>query len=458
MVAVVSLSVAGATTLAMRSSLNGQLDRDVSDALRRATPPAGPFGHGRDPGPTDALFVGQGVGTVVAVGGACDANGQIASDTSDGRGARPELLSDRAVAALLAVPTDGEPHVIDVPGEGRYRVQAGARHDGCSLVVGLPSAAVDAAVGSLIRWELGLAAFGVLMAAAAGSALVRRQLRPLNAVARTAHDVAALPLGSGEITIAQRVPSLWTDPTTETGQVGAALNRLLDHVEEAFDARHRSEQQIRQFVADASHELRTPLTTIAGYAELARRQGDQATAAAALAKVEEESARMTTLVEDLLLLARLDAGRPVMEESVDLSRLAVEAVADAQVVAPEHQWRVELPSGDVPVQVIGDGLRLHQVLTNLLTNARKYTPAGTTVTVAVLGDGFSVRDDGPGFPPELVGTAFERFTRGDVARHREGSAGLGLALVAAIVAAHGGTVDLQSEPGDTRITVALGGG
>jgi two-component system OmpR family sensor kinase len=185
-----------------------------------------------------------------------------------------------------------------------------------------------------------------------------------------------------------------------------------------------------------------------------------------LGKVEEESARMTAMVEDLLLLARLDAGRPLARDRVDLSRLLVEAVSDARVVAPEHHWRLELPpvsagvSAGESVEVCGDGDRLHQVVTNLLTNARKHTPPGTTVTVTATPYGFVVHDDGPGFPPELAATAFERFVRGDASRtrtpHRSaGGAGLGLSLVDAIVSAHGGTVALESRPGSTAITVRL---
>ena len=167
-------------------------------------------------------------------------------------------------------------------------------------------------------------------------------------------------------------------------------------METSLEARHRSEQQVRQFVADASHELRTPLTTIAGYTELARRRPDDDNLRTALGKVEEESARMTALVEDMLLLARLDDGRPLDREPVDLTRLLVEAVDDARVVGPDHRWRLDLSGA--PVEVTGDEQRLHQVITNLLTNARKHTPAGTTVTVTVRADGFDVHDDGPGFP------------------------------------------------------------
>jgi two-component system OmpR family sensor kinase len=317
-------------------------------------------------------------------------------------------------------------------------------------------------VGQTVRSLLPLIAvfilLGTALAGLLGTVLVRRQLRPLREVADTAHEVAVLPLASGAGDITARVPERLTDERTEVGQVGAALNTLLGHVEGALGARYRSEQQVRQFVADASHELRTPLTTIMGYAELARRRpGDSAAAETALAKVEEESARMTALVEDLLLLARLDAGRPLAREPVDLTRLLVEAVSDARVVAPEHHWLLEL--ADEPVVVAGDEHRIHQVVTNLLTNARRHTPAGTHVTVGVRPGGFTVHDDGPGFPPDLVDGAsrgaFERFARGDAARHREGGVGLGLSLVDAIVAAHGGQVTLRSVPGDTLIEVTL---
>ena len=326
------------------------------------------------------------------------------------------------------------------------------------MVVGLPTRDVDDAVGQLVLAEVLLGLLVTLLAAAAAGVVVRRQLRPLTEVAATAHRVAALPLESGEIELAERVPERLTDERTEAGAVGAALNTLLAHVESSLTARHRSEQQVRQFVADASHELRTPLATIAGYTELAqRRPDDTGTQRTALTKVAEESVRMTALVEDLLLLARLDSGRPLEQQPVDLTRLLLEAVSDARVLAPSHHWRLELPE-DV-VEVVGDDQRLHQVVTNLLTNARKHTPQGSTITVAATPTGFTVHDDGPGFDPELAEHAFERFVRGDVSRTRggvdPGGAGLGLSLVEAIVAAHGGTVSLTSAPGDTTIEVRL---
>lgn len=444
LVALVSALVAVATTAAMQDYLTDQLDEKVLGSTDRAVhPPDGPVAPPpdrfpeRDPGNqepgTIVVFLDDEVGFVVA----------------DRRGDE-DSLSDEAIDRLAEVPTDGEVHAVEVPGRGTYRVAA----DNNGVVTGLPTEDVDEAVASLIRWELALGALAVLLAGIGGSIVVRRQLRPLSDVAATAHAVAEQPLESGDVGVLARVPEHLTDPDTEVGQVGQALNTLLAHVETSLDARHRSEQQVRQFVADASHELRTPLTTIVGYTELARQRQDPEATATALAKVEEEAARMTALVEDLLLLARLDSGRPLAQEPVDLTRLLLEAVADARVLAPDHHWHLELPEDAVPIEVTGDDARLHQAVTNLLTNARKYTPAGTTVTVAARTDGFEVRDDGPGFPPELVPVAFERFSRGDASRHREGGIGLGLALVKAIVEAHGGAVTLASEPGSTAIRVA----
>lgn len=295
-----------------------------------------------------------------------------------------------------------------------------------------------------------------------------------------------------------RVPASESDGRTEVGQVGAALNRMLGHVGSALSARQESETRVRQFVADASHELRTPLASIRGYAELTRRGREQPGPETrhALGRIESEAERMTGLVEDLLLLARLDSGRPLSYETTDLSPLVVDAVSDARVAGPGHRWRLELP--DEPALVHGDGGRLHQILVNLLANARTHTPEGTTVTARVraarrmaalpaAGDGagasvavhadarsaagggpagrrdlvarvveLEVQDDGPGIPAALLPHVFERFARGDASRSRAaGSTGLGLAIVQAVVVAHGGTVGVSSVPGRTVFTVRL---
>ncbi len=466
LVAVVSLLVAFSTTLAMRNFLTHRLDDDINGALHRAENPAsaasfvleGPSGPRRpDQGLGDLPDIpGQGVGTLTAyyLPSYKAGLGKVITDAGREGITRTNIDAD-LMAALLELPADGQAHPVDLPGVGSYRVAVSDENPEVRVIVGLPTDDVDETVSSLVRFEVLLAMLGVVVAGFAGYTVVRRQLRDLREVARTANSVAALPLDTGAIGITERVPTHLTDADTEVGQVGAALNTLLAHVETSLDARHRSELRVRQFVADASHELRTPLTTIAGYTQLARRRPDDAEASAtALAKVEEESARMTSLVEDLLLLARLDSGRPLEQAPVDLTRLLLEAVADAQVLAPGHHWRLDLP--EEAIEVTGDEQRLHQAVTNLLTNARKYTPEGTTVTVSARSGGFCVHDDGPGFPPGLAEHAFERFARGDVARHREGGVGLGLALVEAITTAHGGTVQLSSAPGDTRVDVRLG--
>ena len=301
---------------------------------------------------------------------------------------------------------------------------------------------------------------GLVLAAFLGLAVVRLTLRPLRRVTATARRVAELPLDRGEVALAVRVPAADTDPRTEVGQVGAALNRMLDHVGAALTARQASEMRVRHFVADASHELRTPLAAIRGYAELTRprRKDLPPDVTHALDRVESESVRMTGLVEDLLLLARLDSGRPLDRVPVDLTQVLVDAISDAHATAPDHHWSLDLP--DDPVTVSGDAARLHQVVANLMANARTHTPPGTQVVVSLTTDARSavltVADDGPGIPPDLLPDVFERFARGDGSRSRAaGSTGLGLAIVAAVVEAHGGSVDVSSVPGGTAFTVRL---
>jgi two-component system OmpR family sensor kinase len=322
---------------------------------------------------------------------------------------------------------------------------------------------VENTVWRLIGVEVAVTTGGLVLAGLVGTAIVRLSLRPLRRVAATAGRVAELPLARGEVSLSERVPEADTDVRTEVGQVGAALNRMLDHVGDALAVRQASETRVRQFVADASHELRTPLAAIRGYAELTRRSraampGD---VAHAMDRVESASARMGTLVDDLLLLARLDSGRPLAQDRVELSGLVVEAVNDAHAAGPEHRWRLDLP--EAAVTVPGDAARLHQVLANLLANARTHTPAGTAVTIglATTSDGWatiSVVDDGPGIPPGLLPDVFERFARGDSSRSRAaGSTGLGLAIVAAVVEAHRGRVDVTSRPGRTEFVVRLPG-
>jgi two-component system OmpR family sensor kinase len=464
LVALAGLLLALATTAVLRSYLTNKLDEEVGEAAGRSVRalqggPAFPAperprdddGDGKEPPDIEAAL-GQSSGTVTAYFTATGSGGELVTDTR-------EVLAADALAVLADVPAGAAPRTVELPDLGSYRV-VGNQVGAVRVVTGLPTGDVDDTVIGLLVWELGLTLAAVVVVGGIALVLVRRQLRPLREVASTAHDVAAIPLTTGEVGVTARVPDELVDERTEVGQVGAALNTLLGHVEHALDERHRSEQQVRQFVADASHELRTPLATISGYAELSRRAGDAEQLRQAMGKVQVEAGRMSSLVEDLLLLARLDAGRPLERKQVDLTKLVLESAGDARVIAPDHRWVLEL--GDEPVLVTGDEQRLHQVLANLLANARRHTPAGTTVTVGVRGsdDGRSavltVSDDGPGIGPELLGEIFDRFTRGDSARTRaSGGAGLGLSLARAIVEAHGGRIGATSEPGATRFTVTL---
>jgi two-component system OmpR family sensor kinase len=393
------------------------------------------------------------VAAVVSHGNTVDAGYTTAS------GDRAEL-SATAQRQLSAIAASRKPVTLNLDGLGRYRVVAApSRNGGDVIVTGLSMANIDA---TLMRM---LAIFGIVTvialvaATTAGVIIIRRALAPLRRVAQTATKVAGLPLARGEVELPVRVREADANPSTEVGQLGAALNQMLDHIAAALSARQASETRVRQFVADASHELRTPLAAIRGYTELTQRMGDDREAVAqAMSRVASETERMTRLVEDLLLLARLDSGRPLEREPVDLSRLAVDAVSDAHVAGPDHQWELDLP--EEPVVVTGDAARLHQVLTNLLANARIHTGAGTVVTTRLGTEGshtvLQVIDNGPGIPAALQSEVFERFARGDSSRSRKGgSTGLGLAIVSAVVKAHDGTIVVDSAPGRTEFTVRL---
>lgn len=465
---VVAAVIGTISTLALRGSLVRQADEQVRAAAQRVALARdvrlGPDGDRfRDGHPPRGLSApGQPAGTItlqvddgVTEAGYIDENGDY------------QPLTQEQGAVLSGVPVDGRLHTVDLPDLGEYRVLGTTTPDGDLALTGLSLANATDTVANHILAQALIAAVGIVLAALAGGLLVRRELRPLHRVAATASRVAELPLDHGEVALPERVPAADTDPTTEVGQVGLALNRLLGHVESALAARHESETQVRQFVADASHELRTPLASIRGYAELVRRMPEELPpdAVRAMERVEAESRRMTLLIEDMLLLARLDAGRPLERDDVDLTALAIDAVTDAHVAGPDHVWRLELSDPDdeeedlAPALVLGDEHRLRQVLANLLTNARVHTPPGTTVVTSVYSAGswvtLRVRDDGPGIPPGLRHRLFQRFARGDAARSPgSGSSGLGLAIVDAIVHAHGGEIAVEGSEG-AAFTITL---
>ena len=454
LLAVASALIAGITAIELREFLLAQLDEDVRVSntlvMRGGLPPA--EGAGENTALPDPSRLPRPPDSLVAI----VRDGAIVRATVYPRSGGSQALPESEYGELTALTADGPAVSVDLGALGDYRVAAQRSSSGELTVTGQSEARVQAIVARLVTTELIVAAAVLLVAGVAGAVVVRRELRPLERVAATAARVSALPLDRGEVSLAERVPDV--DPRTEMGQVGSALNRMLDHVGAALEARHDSEVHLRQFIADASHELRTPLAAIRGYAELSRRQQLPGETAYTLTRISSQAERMTTLVEDLLLLARLDAGRPLEQGDVDLTRLAVDAVRDAHAAGPSHRWFLNVPAE--PVHVRGDASRLAQVLANLLANARTHTPPGTAVAIVVATEPGAARvrvvDQGPGIAPDLLPHIFERFARGSTSRSRQnGSTGLGLAIVHAVVAAHHGTVTVTSSPGRTEFAVCL---
>ena len=428
-------------------------------------------GPGKEGVPPGLDAAGQSTGTLTLITTQTSSSDTASSETAAyiDKNGHYASISKEDCRLLLSQATEDHPVTVDLHHLGSYRVVATRDEaSGSTVITGLSLEGDKGLIRTQLLIELAVALVGALVVALAGRTMVRSSLAPLERVARTAQRVASQPLERGEVSIEDRVEKADLDSSAEVGQVGGALNTLLGHVESALGARQRSETQVRQFVADASHELRTPLASIRGYTELIRREGADADlpeeATYALERVHSESVRMTALVEDLLLLARLDAGRELRREEVDLVGLLVDTVADARAAGPDHDWQLDLavlePPADAtpeeaedflpePPLVIGDEARLRQVVVNLLANARVHTPAGShvTTTLAREGDTLIVRihDDGPGIAPDVRDRLFERFARGDSSRERRtGSTGLGMSIALAIVQSHGGSIDVDS--------------
>jgi two-component system, OmpR family, sensor kinase len=484
-IAIVALVGADVATYAsLRSYLYGQIDtalelshRPVEASLSQdmddSTPPPhqsqqaeGPFecptfqGH-------DVDAVGLNPGTVIRV--RSSAGRTVWHCTLPSLGTQhlaAPVLPARITGFTANAADDGEPTVYFTAasrsGSMGYRVRASVLRAGPDaggqLVIAVPLTGTSKTLDDLRDFEIAATAGAILLALILGWWLVRASLHPLRDIERTADAIAA-----GQLS--ERVPG--DDARTEVGHVARAFNVMLERIESAFAARDRteadlrsSEERMRRFVADASHELRTPLAAVRAYAELfdrgaADRPDDLRRV---MEGVQHESARMSHLVEDLLLLARLDEGRPLEVEPVDLVALAAESAATARTVGPS--WPVLLAATE-PVEVLGDELRLRQVVDNLLANVRVHTPPGTTATVRIRRDGahavVSVVDDGPGLSEDERHRIFQRFFRADPSRSRDhGGAGLGLAIVDAIVRAHGGTVTVSTAPsGGAEFTVRL---
>ncbi len=443
LVAVGLLAADTATYTLLRSQLVGRVDDQLRDAKkfessftsddRRYEPSRGGPGHGGGGGEHDKPPAGQVVEVLDASGTVVD-HRSFGVDTPDLPNGLPG--SSGAPTAQDVIFTTGS-----TDGTARYRVLASAIPGGGTLIIAFPLGDAEAALSKLLLIE-GIVTVAVLAGVAALALwLIRLGLRPL-----TRMELAAAHIAEGDLS--RRVEP--SDERTEVGRLGRALNAMLAKIEAAFAERRASEDRLRRFVADASHELRTPLTSIRGYAELFQRADVQPEdLAKSMRRIEEESTRMSELVEELLLLARLDQGRALERAPLDLTRVAVDAVEDARTVQPER--RIEIDQNGA-VMMEGDEARLRQVAANLLSNALVHTPVTANVRVRVTKENgeavLEVSDDGPGLTADQAGKVFDRFFRVDPARSRQsGSAGLGLSIVAAIVQAHGGNVSVESSPG-----------
>jgi two-component system, OmpR family, sensor histidine kinase TrcS len=469
-VMVALVTVGTLSVLTLRSSVQGILDAQLAGSADgfshavtkyRITPT--PSGELPPPGAMKPLtqLIGQAPENVIAL----IQHGKVVDSAyfvdGESRPAPPE-----AVARIAELSWTGtEPRTVELPGLDYYRMVTRPGDGDEILVTGVSREPAWDAVTRETAIVAGMTALALLITALSTVGIVRFALRPLGRVASTAAEVATLPLDRDHHAITPRVPDRDTDPRTEVGLVGDTLNRLLDHVERALADVAASDRRMRRFITDASHELRTPLAAIHGYAELTRQDSSVLpdTTEYSLARVEAEARRMNSLVSDLLLLARLDEGQDLDTVEVDLADVVIDAVNDAAVSAPTHRWLTEVP--DVAVWVQGDRARLHQLLANLLSNARVHTPAGTTVTTGIAtgrgDDGaayveLTVTDDGPGIPRDLLPHLFERFFRADKSRSRAaGSFGLGLSIAASIVDAHNGSIAAESGNGRTTFKVRL---
>ncbi|MGI6879901.1 sensor histidine kinase [Microbacterium sp. gxy059] len=453
-VAGILLVVSIVTGVVLNSLLSQQLDdRLQSTAALIEDRSRAPEQPGRS---AEALLAAGGV-VLVEIAPSGQTSGVVVEDF------RADVLTPRQVSQLIAGAQHDALTTITVPTLGTYRLMTVDDDSGYTRVVGV-STVHESRTLTRMLWSIALTTMGgMLVLGVATTGVIGRGLRPLRAIAATATRVSRQRLDQGDVSIPERVPEDQSDVDTEIGQVGDALNVLLDHVEDSLAARQRNEETMRRFVADASHELRTPLASIRGYSELTQRDGTLSeTSRQSLERIEAQSQRMTGLVEDLLLLARLDEGTELTVSAVDLREVALEAVADQAMAGMDHDWGAEV--GEEPVVIAGDRARLTQVLTNLLANARTHTPEGTPVTVGLRTEGegsatraiLTVHDDGPGIDPELQKTLFTRFARGDRSRARQtGGSGLGLSIAKAIVEAHHGTIAVESAPGSTTFTVVL---
>ncbi|MGB8792505.1 MAG: HAMP domain-containing sensor histidine kinase [Mycobacterium sp.] len=464
-VTVVVLVVGVITTLSFRSYVNVMNDAEVDESLDALNHSYNRYHRGEslhhgDLAHAMLAFTGQNQGNVIAVLHNGDVIGSAVFYEDDARPAPPD-----AVAAVKAQPwQDDRLRTVTLGSLGSFLVDTQSAGAEDRLMVGVSLGLANKLITRRIVSATTLLVAAMLVAAGLTTLVVTYALRPLRRVAATAGEVAGRPLIGDDHRITVRVQPEDTDPDNEVGIVGHTLNRLLDNVDSALAHRAESDRRMRQFLTDASHELRTPLSSIQGYSELTRQDSAALppTTEYALARIESEARRMTSLVDELLLLSRLGEGQDLRTEDVDLGDLALNAVNDAAVAAPTHHWVNDLP--DEPVWVRGDRDRLHQLVSNLLTNGWVHTPPGVTVTTGIArrqsGTGapyaeLTVSDDGPDIEPDLLPHLFERFVRTRNARTDGSGNGLGLAIVDSIVKAHQGSVAAESADGRTTFRVRL---
>ena len=427
-----------------------QVDSQLDDALlRQQRHAAGEDRGNRAPGITAP---GMPIGTIVVLQ---TRRGELYGSIVVEGGYDPVPVV--VASELFDVPPDSGKHSLQAPEMGRYRVEV--RHSNEAIVaVALPLSDADHTLTRLTWFAALLTVLAIAAAWALSRAATERLTAPLRRLSQTAGELSELRLDVGEVRFPEPVPASGLHAGHEVTQLTTAFNLMLANVRYALEQRQASETQLRQFVADASHELRNPLAAIRGYAELAQcAEGPDRDFA--LSRIDAESARLTKLVGDLLLLARLDAHTPSQSGPVDMVEVVLNAVGDARAAGPQHHWRLQLPKA--PVEVIAEPDQLHQAVVNVLANARTHTPPGTTVVTRIETNQtwgtISITDDGPGIPAEAVPHVFKRFTRADGSRAHRGQAstGLGLAIVAALLDSWGGHATVSSRPGRTEFVLWL---
>ncbi|BBX46082.1 HAMP domain-containing sensor histidine kinase [Mycobacterium cookii] len=464
-VTIVVLAVGIVSILSLRTYFNAMNDAEVDESLDALVHSYARY-HNSEPGHRGDIehallgFTGQNAGNIIAVIHRGDVIGSAVFFEDDPRPASPDV-----VATLKAQPWhDGQLRTVKLARLGEFRVSSQNVGADDQLVVGVSLDLANRTINRRILSTVVLLVAALLITGGLTALVVGYALRPLRRVAATAAEVAGTRLTGDDHRITTRVQPADTDPDTEVGIVGYTLNQLLDNVDSALAHRAESDRRMRQFITDASHELRTPLAAIQGYSELTRQDSADLppTTEYALARIESEATRMTSLVDELLLLSRLGEGEDLRTEDVDLGDVVLNAVNDAAVAAPDHQWVRHLP--DEPVWVRGDPDRLHQLVSNLLTNGWLHTPPGVTVTTAIschhpTADPsyaeLTVADDGPDIDPDLLPHLFDRFVRAKGAPNNGSGSGLGLAIVDSIVKAHGGSVAVESAHGQTTFRVRL---